>query len=275
MKTRQWICYPYLVWMALFIVVPLILVVFYACTNTVDGQTVFTLEHFVRFFEPIYLKVAGRSIGLALICTVSCLVLGYPVAYILASREFSSRRILLFLFIMPMWMNFLLRTYSWLSILETNGILNNFLELIGIGRKRLLYTNGAVILGMVYNFLPFMILPIHSCLKKMDYSLIEAAQDLGCDTANVFRRVILPLSIPGIVSGLTMVFMPAVTTFVISTLLGGGQFILIGNLIEQQFLTVYNWSFGSAVSVIMMLIILISMFVMSRVDREETGGLLS
>ena len=274
MRARKWICYPYLVWMALFIIVPLILVVGYACTGTVDGKTVFTLEHFARFFQPIYLKVAGRSVLLALICTAICLVLGYPIAYILASREYSSRRILLFLFIMPMWMNFLLRTYSWLSLLETNGILNNFFALIGLGRQKLLYTNGAVILGMVYNFLPFMILPIHSCLKKMDYKLVEAAQDLGCDTANVFRRVILPLSIPGVVSGLTMVFMPAVTTFVISTLLGGGQFMLIGNLIEQQFLTVGNWAFGSAVSVIMMLIILLSMFVMSRVDKEETGGVM-
>lgn len=272
--SKKWICYPYLVWMAIFIVIPLLLVVYYGGTSTVNGQTVFSLEHFTRFFEPVYLKVAGRSIWLAFISTVICLILGYPIAYILSTKEYSTKSVLLFLFIMPMWMNFLLRTYSWLSILETNGIINNILAFFGIPRQKLLYTNGAVILGMVYNFLPFMILPINSCLKKMDYSLVEAAQDLGCNTKNVFTKVIIPMSVPGVISGISMVFMPAVTTFVISNLLGGGQFMLIGNLIEQQFLTVGNWNFGSAVSVVMMLIIILSMFIMSKVDKGDTGGLL-
>lgn len=271
---KKWIAYPYVVWMAIFIVIPIFLVVYYSFTSTINGELVFSLEHFQRFFEPIYIKVTLRSVWLALVSTFICLIIGYPVAYILSLKEYSTKGVLLFLFIMPMWMNFLLRTYSWLSILETNGILNNILVAIGLPRIKILYTSTAVILGMVYNFLPFMILPIYSTLKKLDPSLIEAAQDLGADMPTVFKKVILPFSIPGVLTGITMVFMPAVTTFVISNLLGGGQFILIGNLIEQQFLTVGNWNFGSAISVIMMIVVIISMAIMSKVDKNDDGGVM-
>lgn len=270
---KKWIAYPYILWMAVFIVVPLLLVLYYSVTSTVNGEIVFTLEHFKRFFDPIYLKVTLRSINLALICTVICLLLGYPIAYILSKKEYSNKSMLLFLFIVPMWMNFLLRTYSWLSLLETNGIINTFLSFIGLPKIKLLYTNKAVVLGMVYNYLPFMILPIYSTLKKLDASLIEAAEDLGANTSTVFRKVILPLSIPGVLSGITMVFMPALTTFVISTLLGGGQFMLLGNLIEQQFLTVNNWHFGSAISVILIIVVVASMIIMARADNDDKGGI--
>lgn len=271
---RKWISYPYLIWMTIFIVIPIFLVLYYSLTTMNNGEIAFSFTHFQRFFESIYLKVTLRSVGLALLSTVICLLLGYPVAYILSLKEYSTKSVLLFLFIMPMWMNFLLRTYSWLSILETNGILNNFLATVGLPRIKILYTNTAVILGMVYNFLPFMILPIYSTLKKLDPSLIEAAQDLGADTPTVFKKVIIPFSIPGVLTGITMVFMPAVTTFVISNLLGGGQFILIGNLIEQQFLTVGNWNFGSAISVLMMIIVIISMAVISKADKNDDGGMM-
>lgn len=264
--------YPYIVWMVIFIIIPVILIIYYAFTKTVDGRTVVTLDNFARAFEPIYLSVMWRSIKLAFVCTVICLILGYPVAYIVAGRKTSAKDIVLFLIIVPMWMNFLLRTYAWLTILENNGVINSFLSMLSLPKLDLLYNDGAVILGMVYNFLPFMILPIHTVLKKTDNSLIEAAQDLGANRLKVFLKVVFPLSIPGIISGITMVFMPAVTTFIVSNLLGGKQFILIGNLIEQQFLTVYDWNFGSALSIILMIIIIISMLVIQAVDHESEGG---
>lgn len=266
--------YPYIVWMLIFIVVPVILIVYYSVTQTLeDGSVVFTLEHYRRAFEPLYLKVIWRSVRLALTCTVICLLVGYPVAHILSEKEYNDKGTLLFLFIVPMWMNFLLRTYAWLTILEQNGIINSVLNFFNLPKQNLLYNDRAVVLGMVYNFLPFMILPIHTVLKKMDYSIIEAAQDLGANNLKVFLKVVFPLSIPGVVSGVTMVFMPAVTTFIVSNLLGGKQFILIGNLIEQQFLTVYNWNFGSALSVILMFIIIISMVISNIVDRKSEGAL--
>jgi spermidine/putrescine transport system permease protein len=260
--------------MAIFIIIPVILVFYYAFTKTADGHTVFTLENFARAFEPIYLGVMWRSIRLAFFCTVICLLLGYPVAYIVAQRKTGARDIILFLIIVPMWMNFLLRTYAWLTILEQNGIINSVLAAAGLPKLNLLYNEGAVILGMVYNFLPFMILPIHTILKKTDLSLVEAAQDLGANGINVFFRVVFPLSIPGVISGITMVFMPAVTAFIISNLLGGKQVVLIGNLIEDQFLNVYNWHFGSALSVILMIIIVITIGIFSVADPEEGGAAL-
>lgn len=266
--------YPYIVWMAVFIIIPMVLILYYAFTKTVDGQIVVTLDNFKRAFEPIYLGVMWRSIKLAFTCTAICLALGYPVAYIVADRKTNTRDIVLFLIIVPMWMNFLLRTYAWLTILEKNGVINSFLAMLSLQKLDLLYNDGAVILGMVYNFLPFMILPIHTILKKTDSSIIEAAQDLGANGINVFLKVVFPLSIPGVISGITMVFMPAVTTFIVSNLLGGKQFILIGNLIEQQFLSVYDWNFGSALSVILMIIIIITMWIFSIVDPDGEGGTL-
>ena len=269
---HKWAASPYLVWMVIFIVVPIILVGYYSLTVKTDGGIQFSTENFTRFFEPIYLKVLSRSLELALIATVVCFVLGYPLAYILARSHFRHTNVLIMLLVVPMWMNFLLRTYAWMTLLERKGLLNTFLSWLGLAPLNLLYTEEAVVLGMVYNFLPFMVLPIYSVLSKIDKSLIEAAEDLGADGVTVFRKVIFPLSLPGVLSGITMVFMPAVTTFVISRLLGGGQFTLIGNLIEQQFLLVGDWNFGSAISMVMMLVILLSIGVMSKYEKENEGS---
>ena len=269
---KKWVSTPYLLWMIIFIVVPLFLVCFYGTTIKTDTGFIFSLEPLRRCLEPTYLKVLGRSVLLAAISTLICLILGYPIAMILTNKDFTDKNIYLMLFIIPMWMNFLLRTYAWLTLLEKNGLLNVFLQKIGLHPIHILYTNQAVVLGMVYNFLPFMVLPIYSVLKKLDYSLIESAQDLGANQVQTFIKVILPLSIPGVVSGITMVFMPAVTTFVISRLLGGGHYYLIGNLIEEQFLSVGNWHFGSALSILLMIIILISLMITSRYDTDKEGS---
>lgn len=269
---KKWISYPYIIWMILFIIVPLVLVLGYSLTIRTEDGLSFTLEHYKRFMEPIYLNVFLRSVYLALICTLLCLVLGYPMAMILNGKDLKRRNVLILLFVIPMWMNFLLRTYAWMTLLERRGLINTFLNLLGFPSMNLLYNNSAVVLGMIYNFLPFMVLPIYSVLNKIDRSVIEAAEDLGANAFTVFRKIIFPLSLPGVISGITMVFMPAVTTFVISRLLGGGQFTLIGNLIEQQFLFVGDWNFGSAISMIMMVIILLSMGIMSKYDKEHEGG---
>ncbi|HHU77507.1 MAG: ABC transporter permease [Caldicoprobacterales bacterium] len=271
---RHWLAWPYIIWMIIFIVVPMILVVFYSVTEQTGEGYQLTFRHFHRFVDPIYINVLIRSVVLALVSTIICLLLGYPMAAILAGREFSRKKIMYMLIVLPMWMNFLLRTYAWMTLLERNGVVNTILSFLNLPSLDILYTNKAVVLGMVYNFLPFMILPIYSVLSKIDQSVIEAAQDLGGNGIVVFRRVIFPLSLPGVVSGITMVFMPAVTTFVISRLLGGGQFTLIGNLIEQQFLSSGDWGFGSALSVIMMILILLSMGVMSRYEQDKGGGAL-
>ena len=269
---KGWISYPYILWMIIFTIVPLLLVMYYGFTKTENGTMVLTPDNFIRVMEPTYLKVLWRSVLLALVSTVVCFIIGYPVAMILAGRDISRKSTLVLLFVIPMWMNFLLRTYAWMTLLDRKGLINTLQGALGLPQLNLLYTDFAVILGMVYNFLPFMVLPIYSVLRKIDRSLIEAAEDLGSDTVTVFRKVIFPLSLPGVVSGITMVFMPAVTTFIISKLLGGSQYMLIGNLIEDQFMRVYDWNFGSAVSIIMMLLILLSMGVMARYDKEGTGG---
>ncbi|HOB09461.1 MAG: ABC transporter permease [Limnochordia bacterium] len=267
----KWAASPYLVWMVIFIVVPIILVCYYSLTVRTDAGFRFSTDNFRRFFEPIYLKVLYRSIELAFVATVVCFILGYPLAYILARSDFKHTNVLIMLLVVPMWMNFLLRTYAWMTILEQNGVLNIVLSWLRLPTISILYTEAAVILGMVYNFLPFMVLPIYSVLSKIDPSVVEAAEDLGANGIIVFRKVIFPLSLPGVISGITMVFMPAVTTFVISRLLGGGQFTLIGNLIEQQFLYVSDWGFGSAISLAMMVLILLSMAVMSKFAGEDRG----
>ena len=263
---------PYAIWSVLFIVIPLILIVFFSFTKQVDGRYMFTLDNFDKFFNVMYFKVVRRSLVLAFISTVLCLIVGYPTAYIISKAKPSRRATLLLLCILPMWMNFLLRTYAWSAILGKNGFINTLLGMVGLGPINILYTDAAVLLGMVYNFLPFMILPIHTILSKMDQDLINAAKDLGANNFQVFTKVIFPLSLPGVISGITMVFMPAVSTFVISKLLGGGQFYLIGNLIEQQFTTMGDWNFGSAISLIMAIIILISMAVMRRLDHSSVEG---
>ena len=268
---------PYAIWSVLFIVIPLILIVFFSFTKQVDGRYMFTLDNFDKFFNVMYFNVVRRSLVLAFISTVLCLIVGYPTAYIISKAKPSRRATLLLLCILPMWMNFLLRTYAWSAILGKNGFINTLLGMVGLGPINILYTDAAVLLGMVYNFLPFMILPIHTILSKMDQDLINAAKDLGANNFQVFTKVIFPLSLPGVISGITMVFMPAVSTFVISKLLGGGQFYLIGNLIEQEFMSVGDWHFGSAISIFMMIIILISMAIMNKYSSgndKEGGGLL-
>ncbi|MEL7649348.1 MAG: ABC transporter permease [Sedimentibacter sp.] len=276
MKDRtNYFAYPYLVWIVIFIVFPSVLVFLYSVTSKESGSLTtfnFTLDNFEKFFDPLYLNILWDSIFLAAISTAICLLMGYPAAYIISKAHFSRRNILLFLCILPMWMNMLLRTYAWMTILGNNGILNNLFELLGLPRVTMLYTRGATVMGMVYNFLPFMILPIYTALSKMDTGLLEAADDLGANKYAVFRKIILPLSMPGVISGIIMVFMPAVSTFIIPQLLGGNKSMMIGNLVEKMFILNGDWNFGSAISIVMMVIILISMSIMNRFDVDKEGG---
>ncbi|CCQ92567.1 polyamine transporter subunit; membrane component of ABC superfamily [[Clostridium] ultunense Esp] len=274
----KWTSYPYILWMIIFIVVPLALILLFSLTTGEEGgikNLQFTLDNFKRFLDPKYLDVLWISISLALKSTAITLFLGYPMAMIIAREKPKRRNIMILLFVIPMWMNFLLRTYAWLTLLGKNGLINYIIIKLGFKSLNLIYNDLAVLLGMVYNFLPFMVLPIYSVLIKIDKSLIEAAEDLGANKIKVFSRVTFPLSIPGIITGITMVFMPAVSTFVISRLLGGGQYMLIGNLVEQQFLWVGDWHFGSAISIIMMAFILLTMAITAKFDsqNEEGGGL--
>lgn len=274
-KKTSLAAYPYFAWSALFIVIPLLIVLFFSFTTKTSTGYSFSLENYTRLFSSQYFNIFARSIWLAFISTILCLIIGYPVAYIISQMKLSRRNFLIMLFILPMWMNFLLRTYAWMPILGKTGIINNILGKIGIAPISFLYNEGAVLLGMVYNFLPFMVLPLYTILIKMDQDLINAAADLGANRFKIFLKVILPLSLPGIFSGITMVFMPAVSTFVISRLLGGGQFMLLGNLIEQQYTTMGDWNFGSAISIFMMIIILIFMAITSKFDSgsgKEGGG---
>ncbi len=276
MKDRtKYFAYPYVVWIIIFIALPAFLVLLYSITTKEsNGLTTiqFTLENYKKFFDPMYLNILWDSIYLAAISTVICLLLGYPAAYIISNTHISKRNTLLFLCILPMWMNMLLRTYAWMTILGNNGILNNFFAFLGLPRFNMLYTRGATVMGMVYNFLPFMVLPIYTALSKMDNGLLEAADDLGADRKTVFRKVILPLSMPGVISGIIMVFMPAVSTFIIPQLLGGNKNMMIGNLVEKLFILNGDWNFGSAISMIMMLIILLSMSIMNKFDIDKEGG---
>ena len=278
MKTKlSLLSIPYVVWMALFVVAPIVMVVIYAFTSAAGG---FTLENFSNMGT--YAVVFGRSFKLALIATLICLLIGYPVSYMMSKEGPGFQRIAMVLIMLPMWINFLLRTYSWMSILENNGLLNRLFQNIGLidlynnifGTNLeffpMLNTPGAVVLGMVYNYLPFMILPIYSVIVKLDKNLIDAARDLGANGFNVFRRVILPLSFPGILSGITMVFVPSVSTFAISKMLGGGTELMLGDLIEQQFLGgAYNPQLGAAISLVMMVIVVVCMVVMNRFGEGE------
>jgi spermidine/putrescine transport system permease protein len=267
--------YPYLVWLGMFILIPLLLVMYFAFT-TGDSQNfstfTFSIENFEKFMSPLYLGVLYRSVKLAFVSTLICLALGYPIALIISKEKPKIRNVMVLMLVIPMWMNFLLRTYAWLTLLGKNGILTKVLSFVGIEGTSLLYNDTAVLLGMVYNFLPFMVLPIFSVLTKMDKNLVEAAEDLGANKAEVFWKVIFPLSLPGVITGITMVFIPAVSTFVISGLLGGNKSTLIGNLIEQQFRYTGDWHFGSTMSIILMVFILASMAVTSKFDKEKEGG---
>lgn len=264
---------PYVIWAAILIVIPLLLVFFYGVTvEQADGSMTLSFQNFSKFLEPEYMKAFGRSIQLALLCTIICLILGYPAAYILTTIPKRKQMTLVMLFMVPMWMNFLLRTYAWLNILGTNGPLNQLLQYFGFEKVQFLFTEGAVLMGMVYNFLPFMVLPIYSVIVKIDKSYIEAARDLGANQMKVFSKVVFPLSLPGVVSGISMVFMPAVSTFVISQLLGGGKVDLIGNIIQRQFMDARDWNFGSTLSVILMIVLIISMLLMNKYSDRENGG---
>ena len=284
---RSWLATPYVIWMALFTVIPIIMMVVYAFTQeiVVDAETGekavrFTLDNFAQMGS--YTVVFLRSFKLALVSTAVCLLIGYPVAYLMAKEGPRFQKIAMALIMLPMWMNFLLRTYAWMSILENTGLLNRLFKAIGLidlvnhimGTNiqffPMINTQGAVVLGMVYNYLPFMILPIYSVIVKLDNSLLEAAQDLGAGSSRIFRKVILPLSLPGVLSGITMVFVPAVSTFAISRLLGGNNLMLLGNLIEMQFVgTAYNPHLGSAISLVMMVVVVICMAVMNRFGEGE------
>lgn len=279
MNKKSLLSTPYILWTVLFTIVPLIIILIFslsASSKIGSLSTDFTLDRYVQFFEPIYADVFFRSIKLSLYSTVFCLILGYPVAYIIANKKMRIRNFLILFIILPQWTNFLLRTYAWMSILKDNGPINSFLINIGLIKEplTLLYTDGAVLMGMVYNFLPYMILPIYTVILKIDKAYVEAARDLGSSSAITFRKIILPLSMPGIVSGIIMVFMPAISTFVISDLLGGGHSMLMGNLIQNQFLAARNWQFGSAISMILIAIILITMLVLNRYSSSDKGGAL-
>ena len=282
MRTKL-ISAPYTIWMTLFIIVPMGLVAFFAFT---DKSGAFTLDNIARVGQ--YSNVFLRSIWLGALATFISLLLGYPLAYTIAKAAPNRQNFLILLIMLPMWMNFLLRTYSWMTILENNGLLNQLFQKIGLislynhifGTNLeyfpMMNTQGAVVLGMVYNYLPFMILPIYSVLVKLDHSLIEAARDLGASSVQVFRKVILPLSLPGVLSGITMVFVPSVSTFAISRLLGGGTQMMLGDLIEQQFLGgAYNPQLGAAIALVMMAIVVVCMLVMNRFgDGEEQAVML-
>ena len=298
-KKTIWAAGPYLLWMIVFVIVPLILIGVFAFTTEapydLDGnrltteeaaviveeqgeeavvnKTVFTLDHIFAVSE--YLPVLFNSAWLALIATVICLVIGYPIAYFMSRFRKEWQRLIQMLIMLPMWMNFLLRTYAWMTLLEKNGWINRFLGIFDIGPFEMINTQGAVVLGMVYNYLPFMILPLYSVMLKIENHTIEAAQDLGAGSVRVFTKVVIPLSMPGIASGITMVFVPAVSTFIISRMLGGGTNMLIGDLIDLQFLgNAYNPNLGAAISLVLMVFILLCMSITNQLDNgdEEMEG---
>lgn len=260
---------PYLVWAAGFIVIPLLLIVYYGLT---DRAGAFTLDNIKSILAPEHAKSLWLALALSFASTAICLVLAYPLAMILRKRGVGKGSFIVFLFILPMWMNFLLRTLAWQTLLEKNGVINGILSLLHLPPQSLINTSGAIILGMVYNFLPFMILPIYNVMAKIDDNTINAAKDLGASEFQTLIHVWLPLSLPGIISGITMVFVPALTTFVISNLLGGSKILLIGNVIEQEFTRGNNWNLGAGLSLVLMLFILLSMALIAKYDKDGEGA---
>ena len=265
---------PYVLWSFLLIVLPLALILLYSIT-TGDNSLItihFTLDNFRKISDPIYLNVFIKSLQMGLITTGVCLVLAYPMAYIISKFDESSQNILILLVTIPMWINTLLITYAWISLLSDNGIINSLFKLLGLNQQTMMYTNFSVVMGLVCDLLPFMVIPIHTSLAKMDHSLVEAASDLGANRFQTFTKVILKLSLPGVINGVSMVFLLSISSFVIPQLLGGHQFVLIGNLIENQFISVGDWNFGSSISVILAVIILVMMGFMKKIDPDENGG---
>lgn len=266
---RKAFALPYVLWMLLFIIGPILITLYYAV-----GEGEWTLEYIIKAFSGDYMATFADSLLTALIVSAICLLVGYPAAYIISRLKNTSARIVIMLMVLPMWMNFLLRTYAWKALLEQNGIINRLLALIGIPAQQMLGTQGAVVMGLLYNFLPFMILPIFSALQRIDGSLIEASSDLGASKLKTFGRVILPLSMPGIVTGIVMVFMPALTTFVVTKLLGGGHYFMYGDIIEHQFMVARDWNFGSALAIGMFLLMALSMVIIRRIDKNGEGYIL-
>jgi len=275
MKKFSQLAIPYIVWAAMMLVLPMALIALYSFMQ--QGNAIisfsFTLEHYKKFFtDPDFLLVLWRSLVIAIKTTLICLAIGYPVAYYISRCSERTQNILVLCITLPTWINALVRTYAWIGILSEGGILQTILSFVGFKNVELLYTEGAVLLGMVYNFLPFMILQINTALCKMDHSLLEASADLGAKSSQTFRRVTLPLSMPGVINGITLVFLPAVSSFFIPKLLGGGQYFLIGNLIENQFITAGEWNFGSAISMIMAIVMMLMMMAVRNIETKNQGG---
>lgn len=275
MKRFSQLAWPYIVWAALMLVLPMALIAAYSFME--QGNSIisfsFTLEHYAKFFtDQDFLLILWRSLVIAVKTTVICFFLGYPAAYFIARSKEKTQNILILCVTIPMWINMLVRTYAWIGLLSEGGLIQQILSIFGLGDQELLYTEGAVLLGMVYNFLPFMILQIQTSLSKMDHSLVEASADLGANPVQTFRRVTFPLSLPGVINGITLVFLPAVSSFFIPKLLGGGQYFLIGNMIENQFITVGEWNFGSAISMIMAVIMMLLMMAVRKIEIRNQGG---
>ena len=271
MRRRSWLAAPFILWSAAFIIIPLLLIVYFGMT---DGDGAFTWSNLAAMAEVDNLKALGLALLLSLSATLICLILAYPIAMILAERRTSSGTLIAMLFILPMWMNFLLRTMAWQTLLEKNGVINTLLHVLRLPSVTLIYTPSAVVLGMVYNFLPFMILPLYTVLSKFDRDVLLAARVLGAGPWQTFLRITLPLSTPGMISGITMVFVPSLTTFVITDMLGGGKVQLIGNTIEQEFIQGSSWHVGSGLSLILMIFVLISMAFVAKYDPQQSGSLI-
>ncbi len=263
---RKSLSYPYLMWAAAFILIPLLFIVYYGLT---DRSGAFTLANLAAIATAEHSKALFLSLGLSLLSTAICLLLAYPLALILSGSKLGKSGFIIFLFILPMWMNFLLRTLAWVVLLDTNGVLDTLLKSLGLPRIKIINKPAAIVFGMVYDFLPFMILPIYNVISRIDVNVINAARDLGANSFQTLYKVVFPLSLPGVISGITMVFVPSLTTFVISTLLGGGKILLIGNVIEQEFMKGTSWHVGSGLSLVLMLFIIVSMILSSKYDNGE------
>lgn len=281
MKQYKKLVSPYCFWLFVLTIVPMLLIAFYAFTAKGTEITTFrfTLDNFFRFIDPIFLSVLMRSFVLGILTTVICLLIGYPIAYMISKCQERTQTLLILLITIPTWINLLMRTYAWMSILSNNGLINHALQALGFAKMHMMYTDFSVVIGMVYNFLPFMILPIHTSLTNMDKSLTEASMDLGASRVQTFFKIAFRLSLSGVLTGVTMVFLPAISAFVIPKMLGGGQYSLIGNFIEQQFITVGNWHFGSAVSLVLAVIVIALMALIYKAEKrtnmsneDEEGG---
>jgi spermidine/putrescine transport system permease protein len=267
----KWASAPYIVWMVLFTIIPLAMIVYFAFTSGDGGFTLVNLKN-----AALHIPTLVKSISLAAISTVVCLVLAYPFAYYISRKSYSQQKMMVMLVMLPMWMNFLLRTHALTALIEDNGVINSILTAIGLGPVKMINTQGAVIFGMVYNFLPYMIMPLYSIMTKIDPRTVEAARDLGANTFMTHRRIIFPMSMPGIISGITMVFVPSVSTFVISGLLGGSDNYLIGDIITAQMLgSAYNLNYGSATSLLLMIVVLVTMIIFNSIDSEDKEGMLA